>query len=95
MKISQISILLNRDQRTLWLTYNNAVRKIKKPFVEQKKEYYISITQLENRKFSILEVVVNNLIKTGLTISQVAHILKKHRNHIWSAYSRYKKKNVG
>jgi len=93
LKFSEIAQLLNRDDRTIWLTYSNAIKKIKEPFEQKEKEIFIDVFAFSQRKFSVLEIVCNHLISLGFSISKIAILLNKHRNTIWSVCSRFKKKN--
>ena len=93
LKFTEIARMLNRDPRTIWSTYDSAVEKVKPPFELKEKELFIHIDKFSNRKFSILEIVCNHLAELGLSISEIATSLSKHRNTIWSTIMRFKKKN--
>ncbi len=93
LKLSQIALLLNRDHRTIWITYDSAYKKIKEPFSKKKRDYFIDIEKFSNRRISVLEIVCNHLTELGFSITQISSLLNKHRNTIWSVLSRYKKKN--
>ena len=92
--MSQIALLLNRDHRTIWVTYDSAVKKIKEPFSKKKHDYFIDIEKVSNRKYSILELVCNHLLELGFSTTQISSLLNKHRNTIWSALSRHKNKLI-
>lgn len=95
LKLSQIALLLNRDHRTIWTTYDSAVKKRKEPFSKKKRDYFIDIEKFSNRRISILEIVCNFLSELGFSTTQISSLLNKHRNTIWSALSRYKNKQIG
>jgi len=90
-KFSEIAQLLNRDQRTIWTSYNAVASKVIE-FKPVEDDIYLDLSIFNNRKYSILEIICNHLVGLGFSISQIASLLNKHRNTIWSAYSRYKKK---
>ncbi len=92
LKFSEISKLLNRDQRTIALNYKNAVRKKKEKLKDQKTKIYIPIEILSNRNLSILESVVKYLKEKGFKNSEIATLLKKDQRNIWIFYSRAIKK---
>ena len=93
LKLSQIAALINRDQRGIWLTYNNSVKKHKQLFIIQNPKYLIPISIFSNRKLSILENLVFYLIKTyNLTIKQITELLTKKSSTIWSIKNRIKTK---
>ena len=94
MKFCEIASILNRDQRTIWVTYNEAIKKLKDPFEKDKKGPFVPVEKFNTRKFAVLEILCNSLIEQGFPISEISNLLKKHRNTVWTAYSRFKKKNA-
>lgn len=92
LKLSEIARLLNRDQRTIWLTYNNAANKMKAKIVETKAGMTIPASILRNRKLSILESIVMHLIEKGMKQSEIAELLGRDIRIIYTIYSRAKNK---
>ncbi|MBR9677120.1 hypothetical protein GOV04_03195 [Candidatus Woesearchaeota archaeon] len=93
LNLKTIGKLLNRDQRTIWLTLHNAKKKLSKPLKQSK--YSIPIYLLSNRKYSILETVVAFLKENkSLTLTQIGVVLNKNPKTVWTVYNRYKQKEV-
>ena len=86
----KIALLLKRDDRTIWLTYNNAVKKNVK--VEVVSEFYVPVSIFSDRKFSILESAVAYFVSKGLSFKQISELLGKNPKTIWTVYHRYKVK---
>ncbi len=91
MKFSEISKLINRDERTIWINYNNSLKKQKTKF-KIKKQNLIPITILSNRKLSILESLIRYLKQNNLRNYEIAKLLDKNQRNIWTIYNRTKQK---
>ncbi|MFA5173930.1 MAG: LamG-like jellyroll fold domain-containing protein [Candidatus Pacearchaeota archaeon] len=91
LRFSEIAKLINRDERTVWINYRNAQKKIKGK-IEIQKSLVIPISVLSNKKLSILESIINYLKEKDLKNSEIAEILNKDQRNIWTLYSRVKKK---
>ena len=93
LKYSKIASLLNRDHRTIWISYNNAVKKKKSLLEIKETPYLVPISLFTNRKFSVMEILVSYLKENySLSFSQIAELLQRDQRNIWTIYSRYKKK---
>ncbi|MBN1503088.1 hypothetical protein JW930_06080 [Candidatus Woesearchaeota archaeon] len=89
----KIGILLNRDERTIWITYKNAIKKQKDKFIVKKIKYLVPVEKLQNRKYSVLESLCSYLImKENLSINDISILLNKNPSSIWTVYKRYLKK---
>ncbi len=91
LKYSQISKILNRDQRTIWTTY----RKVKN--VELKKEepfdsVSFSVSILKDRNLSVLEAISVHLKSVGFSTKEISKILGKSNKTIWTVLNRTQKK---
>ena len=93
---NKIALLLNRNNRTIWTTYNNAVSKRKERLVVKESRFFIPVSVFVNRKFSVLEVIVSYLKeKFGLRYSEIAVLLSRNERNIWTVYNRFLKKKNG
>ena len=92
LSLSEIASLLNRDQRTIWITYDNASRKING--LEGLSKKLIPINVFSNRKLSILENTVYYLVNKGISLNNIAKILNRNYKTIWTTYSRTKNKHL-
>ncbi len=91
---SRAALLLNRDSRTIWTTYNNAARKYKERLPLEDSRFFIPINALKNRKLSVLESIISYLKENfNLRYREIAMLLNRDERNIWAVYSRYKKKN--
>jgi predicted DNA-binding protein (UPF0251 family) len=91
LKLHKIAVTLNRDDRTIWLTHHNATKK--KAKISLSSDFYIPLSTLSNRKFSILELVVSHLKESyGISLKQISQLIGKSPKTIWTVYDRAKKK---
>jgi parallel beta-helix repeat protein len=86
LKFSEISRILNRDSRTVWLNYNNQINKPKLEFDPQGKLVPVEI--FSDRRLSILESLVLYLRNLGLKNKEIAKMLGKDQRNISTFYSR-------
>ncbi len=93
LSFSQIASLLSRDQRTVWVTYHNAVKKQKSKLSIKESFIGIPLEIFSDRKFSVLELLVSYLKEHyKLSFSQISSLLQKDSRNVWTVYSRFKKK---
>jgi len=95
LKYSQIGVLLNRDERNIWTTYNNSKKKRKKKFSIKKKDYAIPASIFKNRKLSVLENITKYLKENKkLTYHNIAELLNRNDRTIWTVYNRAQTKKA-
>ena len=88
-----ISLLLNRDQRTIWATYNKAKNKHTQK-LDTSSKLKIPLSIFTSRKLSILESLVLYLkTELSLPLHEIAESLCRDDSTIWTVFSRAKKKN--
>ncbi len=86
---SQISKLINRNQRTLWINYRNARRKNKDKFkISKEKQIQIPVDIFSDRRLSILESLILHLKEKGMKNSEISKMLNKDIRNVWTFYSR-------
>jgi DNA-directed RNA polymerase specialized sigma24 family protein len=93
LKFNEIASLLNRDQRTIWVTYANA--KKKKIVIDLKNTSHLTLplNMFTSRTFSILETIVFYLRTShNLTFNQISDLLGKNYRTVWTVYKRALKK---
>lgn len=88
LSLSKIAKTLNRDQRTIWSSYNNAKEKVPKLKIE-KTTTLIPINVFSNRELSPLSNLVV-FLSDKKSIKEIAHLLKKDYRTIWTAHNRTK-----
>ena len=95
LNYSKIGKLLNRDERTIWVTYHNSLKKSKSPLVI-KESLLIPISVLSKREYSILESLTGYLKETAeMNFSEIGKILSLDKRTIWTCYNRLQKKRGG
>jgi len=96
LRFHEIALLLNRNDRTIWATYNNAAKKRKQRLPVTESKFSIPISIFKDRKFSVLECVASYLKDSyKLRYSEIAVLLRRDERNIWSVYSRFRKKKNG
>ena len=93
---TKIALLLNRNSRTIWTTYNNAAKKRKEKLSVKESKFFIPVSVFKNRKFTVLEALVVYLKDNfNLRYSEIAVLLNRDERNIWTVYARAKKKKNG
>jgi len=92
----EIAEMLNRNDRTIWTTYNNSKKKLETKFIVKEHEIELPISIFKERKLSVLETIAVYLKdEYGLTLHQIATLLNRNDRTIWTVYNRGKKKQWG
>ena len=93
LRFHEIALLLNRNDRTIWTTYNIACKKRKERLLVKESKFFIPVSILQNRKLSVLEAIVSYLKDNfNLRYSEIAVLLRRDERNIWTVYNRAKKK---
>ncbi len=90
LTFSQISKILNRDQRTIWCAYNTA-DKSKKQVKYSPEEPSINSSVFRERKFSILEAAASALL-SKYSVNETAQLLGRNKMTIWTVKRRAEEK---
>jgi hypothetical protein len=91
---SEIAKLLNRNERTVWTSYKFSIKKEKERLIV-KPGFFVPISIFSDRKFSILESLVQYLKeKFMLSYHEIAVLLNRDDRTIWTVYRRAKEKYV-
>ena len=95
LSFHRIALLLNRNDRTIWVTYHNALKKRKEKLIVKKSEISIPVSILGNRKLTAFEGIVLYLKdEYRLNYHQIGVLLGRDERNIWTTYQRARKKNV-
>ncbi len=92
MKIGKIARLLNRDNRTIWATYANAVKKMPEPLSFEDGGARMDAAVIADRTLSVLQHVVKFAKGKGMTNHKIGLMLHLDDRTIWSVYDIVKKK---
>lgn len=85
--------LLNRNISTISSTYMKARKKMPSEFFAKESRYFIPISEISNRRYSVLESIVRFLKKKhGLANNEIARLLNRDSRTIWTVYARAMKK---
>ena len=83
LSFQRIAQELNRDQKSVWASYQRAEKKNRKKFSFQNKCYFLPLSLFKNRSYSILESVVFYLHSTHhLSNKDIAALLHKTPNTV-------------
>ena len=89
----EIAVLLNRDDRTIWTTYQNSLKKFPDKLIIEKSELFIPASIFADRNFSSLEALIVFLKEVSkLRYNEIAKLLKKDQRNVWTVYNRAVKK---
>jgi len=90
---AEISRLLNRSSKTIWITYQRAKKKMPKKLVG-KSDIFIPVEIFQNRKFSVLETLVSHLKQEqGISYKDIAKLINRNYRTVLTVYRRFRKKN--
>lgn len=93
LTFSKIGELTGRDQKALSVTYRNAKKKMPVPLNIGFSKFFIPLSLLKNRNFSVLENIVRYLKDNcHLNYHKIAVLLHRDDRTIWTTYNRAKKK---
>jgi DNA-binding CsgD family transcriptional regulator len=97
MRYAEIASLLNRDQRTIWVTYSNACKKMKEPLHikcdKGESDFTIPLAALQDRKLSVLESIVCHLRKSySLRYVEIAKLIGRDERNIGAIYHKAENK---
>ena len=89
----QISVLLNRSEKTIWQAYESSKKKHSKKYPNSPTPFTISLLDFQPRKLSVLETIVKHLKESfGLTYHNIAKLIERDDRTIWTVYQRALKK---
>ncbi len=93
LKYCEIADILKRNDRTIWTTYKNSLKKYPKKFSLKKTRLFLPVTVVQNRELSVLEAIVSYLKKQGFSLSEIALLLNRDQRTIWTIDFRLKEKD--
>jgi hypothetical protein len=97
LSFSQIALLLKRDQRTIWATYNKSQKKNGHPFHKPIAAFSIPVNILSDRKFAPLESLVLHLHDSrNMQFASISRLLNRNYRTVWLSYhNTLKKRGLG
>jgi len=92
MRLSEVAELLKRDDRSIWTTYNNGIKKKQELVIDKREETKIPISVFNDRRLSILESLTTYLRKEKLSNIEIAEIINRDPRNVFTVYKRALKK---
>ncbi|MBA3064779.1 hypothetical protein FP803_05055 [Candidatus Woesearchaeota archaeon] len=93
LSYAEISRLLNRSSKTIWITYQRAKKKMPKK-LKGKSDIFIPVEIFQNRKFSVLENLVSYLKQEqSISYKEIAKLINRNYRTVLTVYRRFRKKN--
>ncbi len=94
LTLKEIALIIKKDNKSLWVSYNNARKKVKKPFVELND--FVPLRLFSGSRLSCFESIVLNLKdKYGVSYNRMAVVFGRSYKTIWTTYKRAKRKYNG
>lgn len=88
LKKSQIASLLDRNNKTIWSTYDAAKKLKKEKFFVEHSELPVPLSIFKNRELSVLENLVNYLKKKGFSNQKIIFLLDRKASTISTVIKR-------
>ncbi|MFA5952960.1 MAG: hypothetical protein WC812_00005, partial [Candidatus Pacearchaeota archaeon] len=94
MSYKEISEKLNRDERTIWNVYANAIKKSKKVFsFDSNNLEKVPLSIFDNKNLTILESLIIYLKdKRNLKYTEISKLIDRDQRNVWTVYTRAKHK---
>jgi len=93
LRFCEIAFLLNRDDRTIWDSYNSSRQKMSSKLPIEPSLYSVPIHIFTNRKLAVLEALTQYLKdEFNLRYCEIASLLNRDDRTIWTVYQRAKRK---
>jgi hypothetical protein len=86
----EIAQILNRDDRTIWATYNKACKKEKEAFKIENVEETIDPKIFSDRNQAPLKALITHLVGRDMTLKQISTALNRSYKTIWLTYRKKK-----
>jgi hypothetical protein len=88
----QIAVLLKRDDRVVWVTYNKAVKKKRERFNVKEPNVWLHVSIFTDKNLGPLEAIVIYLKdQSKLTFNEIAKLLNRDNRTVWAVYHKNKK----
>ncbi len=89
----KIAVLLNRDDRVIWVTYNKAIKKKKSRLAVSEPNYWLPVSIFTDTSLGPLEAISKYLVDDAkLDFAQIAKLLNRDKKSIWACYKKAKKR---
>ncbi len=93
LHFSQIAALLERDDRTIWTSYDRVKKKRTTPRDTKYSGLLIPISVFADRKISVMEALCFHMFsQLNLSYAQIAALLNRDQRTVWTCVNRAKRK---
>ena len=93
MTYHEIAVLLNRDDRVIWVSYNKAIKKKKEKFAIAEPNYWLPVSIFRDTSLGPLEAISKYMTDNAkFKFSKTAKLLNRDNQSIWACYNRAKSK---
>jgi hypothetical protein len=89
---SEIAANLNRNQKTIWCSYNNAIKKDSTPLKILKSSIKIPISTLQIKNLTVLEAIILYLRNSGIKYSEIGKLLDRDQRNVWTINNKLNEK---
>jgi len=93
----EISLLISRDQRTVWTVYQRTTKKKKESSENVSKLEnisYIPLRIFKNRSVTALEAIILYLKDSGFSFKEISLLINRDQRTVWTVHQRAAKKGV-
>src|SRR6185437_12475709 len=91
MNYHSIAEALERDDRTIWTSYNKAKKKSASVEIDSS-GMSIPLSIFKNKQLTVLEAIVIYLKEKGINYVEISKLLDRDQRNIWTVHSRAIKK---
>ncbi len=89
----QTGVVLNRNDRTIWITYHNAQKKKAERLAVKPTNYILPTSIFTDRRLSVLEAIVRHLKDNyGLRYTDIAGLIQRSERNLWKVYNKKRAK---
>jgi len=89
----EIALLLARDERNIWHSYNDSLKKHPERLTAEKTRFFVPLKIFAEKRSSILESIVVHLKdEYSLGYRQISALINRDERTVWTAFSRAAKK---
>lgn len=89
----QIAILLKRDDRVVWTTYNRAIKKKPDGLLIKEPNVWLPVSIFTNSLGPMEAITLYLHDKLNLTFNEIAKLIDRDNRSIWACYHKAKKKD--
>jgi uncharacterized protein YlxP (DUF503 family) len=94
LKYHDIAEATGRDERNIWHTYSEALKKHPKRLEFKESKFSFPVSLLKETRLSVLEAIVWHLKKTyDLRFTEISKLLQRDTKTVWTCYQRALQKN--